>query len=170
MSLTQLLFGCRQRTSLLLLPFQNKPINFHNTAISKDKFHATSRTFHEQHKVQMTPLHPGQRVHIQDTKTSLWNSFGIILSIRLDKLSYNVLIADQTFIRPLCLLRPSSHEYLSPSSSASAPDQITPPALRRSARLHSCAHASLVRSSLHSSPVFFHHGTLWSHQPQTEHH
>ena len=103
----------------------------------------------------MPQLHPGQQVHIQDPKTFLWSSFGIVLSIWPDKLSYNVLIADQTFIRPRRFLRPASHEHLSPSpsASASATDHITSPALRRSARLNSRAGASSIHSSICSSPL-----------------
>ena len=100
----QLLFGRRQRTSLPLLPIQNRPISFHDAAISKDKSHSVSKQFHDQHKVEMSLLHPGQIVLIQDPKTSLWSSTGTILSIRQDKLSYDVLIADRQLLQARRLL------------------------------------------------------------------
>ena len=113
----QLLFGRRQRTSLPLLPFQNCPINFFDAASSKDALHSTSKKFHDLHNFNLSPLHPCQSVLIQDPKTSLWNTSGIISSIRPDNLSYNVQIADRQFIRPRRLLRPfaSQSTYFIPT-------------------------------------------------------
>ena len=135
----QLLFGHRQRTALPVLPCQNRPINFHDAAISKKKLHAASKSLHDQHKVILPDLKPGQQVCLQNPKSSLWDSFGTILSIRPDKLSYVVLVADRTFIQPRRLLRPSSPEQ-SPSS-PSISTQVSPPLLRHSARLHSRSRA-----------------------------
>ena len=89
----------------LYLYFLAKPINFHDAAVSNDKLYAASKSLHDQHKVALPALKPGQSVCLQDPKTSLWDSFGTVLSIRPDQLSYNVLVADRTFIRPRRLLR-----------------------------------------------------------------
>ena len=126
-SSAQLLFGRRQRTSLPLLPCQNKPIKFHDAAVVKDKLHPASKSLQGRHKIDLPFLQPSQKVYIQDPKSCLWDSFSTVLSIRPDRLSYNVLIADRTFLRPRRLLRPSSHEHLSPSPSDSG--QITTPLL-----------------------------------------
>ena len=141
----QLLFGRRQRTSLPLLPLQNRPISFQDAAFSKDKLHSISKQFHDQHKIEMSLLHPGQNVLIQDPKTSLWSSTGTIISIRPDKLSYDVLIADRQFLRPRRLLRPMPTDFSSPCPT-STPDQISSAAPRRSPRLQSCASASTIHT------------------------
>ena len=97
----QLLFGRRQRISLPILPLHNRPINFFDAASSKDALHSSSKQYHDLHKIDLPPLRPGQSVLIQDPKTTLWSTSGVISSIRLDNLSYLVQIADRLFIRLL---------------------------------------------------------------------
>ena len=101
----QLLFGRRQRTNLPLLPFQNSPINFNEAASAKDAIHSSSTSFHDLHKKNLPSFSPGQSVLIQDPKSLLWDSTGVVVSVRPDNLSYVISNADRQFVRPRRLLR-----------------------------------------------------------------
>ena len=56
---TQLMFGCCQRTGLPLLPVQITPIDFHQTASSKDSAYARSKIDHDTSKLSLPLLSPG---------------------------------------------------------------------------------------------------------------
>ena len=79
----QLLFGRRQRTNFPILPLQNRPINFNEAASSKDAVHTSSDDYHDLHKKTLPSLTPGQTVLIQDPKSLLWDSTGVVVSIVL---------------------------------------------------------------------------------------
>ena len=84
------MFGRAQRTSLPTLPSQNTPIDFKTAASSKDAAHARSKLDHDRSKVSLPLLSPGQDVFLQDSKSSAWDKWGVITSIRPDNLSYVV--------------------------------------------------------------------------------
>ena len=91
----QLLFVWRQRTNLPILPFQNLPINFNEATSSKDAIHSSSAEYHDLHKKILPSLSPGQIVLIQDPKSLLWDTTGVVVSVRPDKLSYVIRNADR---------------------------------------------------------------------------
>ena len=173
----QLLFGRRQRTNLPLLPFQNLPIDFNVAATAKDAIHSSSTSYHDLHKRNLPLLSPGQSVLIQDPKSLLWNSSGIVVSIRPDKLSYVINTADRQFVRPRRLLRLRTSSDDRPTS----PDASPPPLLpRRSSRLQSRATAapvnttcaplstsSLATTPSTSAPSCLHSCSAWVKTPLT---
>ena len=149
----QLLFGRRQRTNLPLLPFQNLPINFNEAASAKDAIHSSSTSYHDLHKRNLPLLSPGQSVLIQDPKSLLWDSSGVIVSVRPDKLSYVISNADRQFVRPRRLLRLCTSSEDRPTS----PDTSSPSFLpRRSARLQSRASAAPVNTTCAPLPTSSH--------------
>ena len=119
----QLMFGYRQRSCLPLLPCRNRPISFHEAADSKDNSHNISKILHDRHKKSLSPLTPGQKVLLQNPKTSLWDSHE---TIRPDKHSYTINMENRFLIWPLQLLRPfileDSIKFHSPT-----PTQVTQP-------------------------------------------
>ena len=147
------MFGRNQQTCLPSLPSQNPPIDFHQAAVSKDSAHTRSKFDHDRLKLSLSPLSPGQRIHLQDSKSSAWDRQGIIVSMRRDKLSYIINVDNRLFTRPRRLLRPVVLES-SPSPPPICPARVTPPLLCCSERLQSRATSSTVQTSVHnpSSP------------------
>ena len=101
---SQLMFGRNQRTCLPSLPSQNPPIDFHQAAVSKDSLHMRSKLDRDRSKLSLPLLSPGQRVHLEDSKSSTRDQQGVIVSMRPNKLSYVINMDNRFFTRP----RPSS--------------------------------------------------------------
>ena len=141
------MFGRSQRTCLPSLSLQNPPIDFVKAAASKDSAHARSKIDHDRSKHSLSPLSPGQHVHLQDSKSSAWECVGIIVSMQPDKLSYVINVDNQFFTRPQSLLRPVVLES-SDTPPPICPARVSPPLLRRSKRLQSRATSSSVQTSV----------------------
>ena len=79
----------------------------HETAEkAKDDTFASSAKYHNAHKSFLSPLVPVKNVIVQDPKTNLWDKKGVIISVRPDKLSYNVECEGREFLRSRKMLRP----------------------------------------------------------------
>ena len=133
------MFGRSRRTCLPSLPSHNPPIDFTQAAISKDTVHTCS-------KLSLPPLSPSQRVYLQDSKSFAWDRQCIIVSMRPDRLSYIINVDNRFFTRPRRLLRPVVLESQSPPPAVQA--QVSPPLLRRSERLQSCATPAVLQISV----------------------
>ena len=145
----QLLFGRAQRTSLPTLPCQNKPIDFNSAVSAKDAAHDRSKIYHDNCKLALPRLSPGQEVYLQDSKSSAWDRRGVIVSMRPDKLSYIIDSDNHIFTRPRRLLRPVSPATPSLSdvpaiSSALHQDHHGSVPLRRSSRLQGIAPSAVA--------------------------
>ena len=120
----QLFFGRRQLTNLPMLRKQYEQCDFSSAKEAKDSSFLKSAEHYDADKVNMPLLSPGQPVVIQHPKTGKWDSAGIIVGIRPDKLSYTVNCEGRTFIRSRKMLRTAKQNEVNVIASA---DQSTSP-------------------------------------------
>ena len=108
----QLMFGRAQQTSLPSLPSQNTPIDFLSAASSKDAAQTRAKLFHDRSKLSLTPLSPGQAVHLQDSKSSAWDKQGIVVSMQPAYVVFSVLSLHRPHPLPLCRILLHHHHHL----------------------------------------------------------
>ena len=95
----QLLFGRKQFSAVPAMPHHFNFYDRETAEKAKDNTFASSAKYHDAHKGFLSQLEPGENVIVQDPKTHLWDKKGIIISVRPDKLSYNVECDGREFLR-----------------------------------------------------------------------
>ena len=103
----QLMFGRSQNT---LLPQPAKafaPIDLQEAAAAEDKVFGEQAAAYNRDKTELKQLLPGSNVRVQCPKTGSWESVGIVIEMRPDKLSYLVETQGKMFVRARYMLRPA---------------------------------------------------------------